>query len=624
MSRLILHSLLLLLLINVSCHARAEFAEPPFVDAAHRTQSGELDLSGDWALIWNRWVPLAELTGDKLEYVLVSTPDYLWNQIPLADPEATTIHGIATYIKDIHHLQQGFIRPAISMKFIGNAWEAWWIEQSQPAMFLGRSGKMGRSKAEETIAENTYILELPRNSNNGRLVVYVSAYHLAKSGLYGHTTIREQEAVLKSLAIDIASRAFLTGLGLYVVIQNMVIYIRRPKEQVLLLLAIFCATGVLRSALASRYIDYFIPSAEITTYLYRMEYLLLPWPAIAALHYMMYLFPIRYGKQIIKVSYLLLAVLAVITFSLPIEIMTSNLTAYQISLLVYAAICLGVISNGVIRRMPDSKHILRSFIPLILAIFNDIYAANTAGYNFYIAEYALFIFLFLQTQIQASRFVAALETSEHLTANLQKEVDRKTQQLSDRNAILEEKASHLEARHEEIKLLSETDHLTGLFNRQTLEYRSNLLFQIASSFDQPLSVIMMDLDHFKTINDQYGHQGGDECLIFTASYLHGLNLRKRDLIARYGGEEIIIMLPDTAVQAATDIANTICRGLRLYPTIFEQHQIFLTASFGVAELNSAKAISISHLISCADQALYRAKQNGRNRVEAYHSDMETE
>jgi len=130
----------------------------------------------------------------------------------------------------------------------------------------------------------------------------------------------------------------------------------------------------------------------------------------------------------------------------------------------------------------------------------------------------------------------------------------------------------------------------------------------------------MDLDHFKDINDKYGHLVGDECLIFVASYLRGFNLRKRDLIARYGGEEMLILFVDTPLKDAYDIAQRICIGLPKQSVEGDHEDIRLTASFGLSDIISTNAESIEDVIKAADEALYKAKKNGRNRVEIYQSE----
>ena len=316
--------------------------------------------------------------------------------------------------------------------------------------------------------------------------------------------------------------------------------------------------------------------------------------------------------------YLFFGALILVTSFAPLSQVTLNLWAYQIGLLVFTALCMITVVRGLVLRLPDARHFLFSITPLVLAVFNDLIAGQMASYNFFIVEYGLFLFLFVQTQIQSTRFVDALKTSEHLSAHLVEEVALKTRQLRLHNERLTEQAVDLSHQNDEIKLIAETDHLTGLLNRQTLDKLSELQFQLAIGYRQPLALVIMDLDHFKAINDTHGHLVGDECLIFVASFLRGYKLRKRDIIARFGGEELVILLADTNLAMATKITQDLCDSLAKTPVTGDHPDITLTASFGIAERISSRAQSVHQLIGFADQALYQAKRHGRNRVEAYN------
>jgi diguanylate cyclase (GGDEF)-like protein len=251
---------------------------------------------------------------------------------------------------------------------------------------------------------------------------------------------------------------------------------------------------------------------------------------------------------------------------------------------------------------------------MFLGVVNDITAALSSTHNIYISEYTLFLFLFVQTQYHSLRFVSALDMAEHLTNNLQQEVAEKTQELSRRNNELEVKADYLKVQHDRIKELSETDHLTGLYNRQTFDSYFELKFTQAIEQGQKLSLVMLDIDDFKKINDTYGHQVGDECLKRIAQYLQQTNLRKDDFIARYGGEEIVIVLANTDIKSAEEISQRICEGMSQVPLKTEQQTIVLTASFGLAETTFNHAHNPDQLLKLADDALYQAKALGKNQV----------
>jgi diguanylate cyclase (GGDEF)-like protein len=193
-------------------------------------------------------------------------------------------------------------------------------------------------------------------------------------------------------------------------------------------------------------------------------------------------------------------------------------------------------------------------------------------------------------------------------------VAQKTNELSIRNRELEDKADYLKTQHDLIKKLSETDHLTGLYNRHTFDDYFELKFSQTVKQSENLSIVMLDIDNFKKINDSYGHQVGDECLKTLAEFLRKTNLRKDDFIARYGGKEVVIVLTNTDIKDAKEISQRICDGLSQIKLNDEQGNIVLTASLGVAELIYNHASDTTQLLKLADDALYQAKGPGKNQV----------
>ncbi len=164
--------------------------------------------------------------------------------------------------------------------------------------------------------------------------------------------------------------------------------------------------------------------------------------------------------------------------------------------------------------------------------------------------------------------------------------------------------------------LSETDPLTRIFNRRKLENALAEYVKLAFRYNRPLSVIMFDIDHFKEINDNYGHQVGDNVL-FELANLVKINLRETDLFARFGGEEFMILMPETNLAYAKAKAESLRKliGENTFKFIYR-----LTCSFGVIEYGEKDNPGnvrdiIGSLVGRVDNALYRAKENGRNRVE---------
>ena len=189
---------------------------------------------------------------------------------------------------------------------------------------------------------------------------------------------------------------------------------------------------------------------------------------------------------------------------------------------------------------------------------------------------------------------AVLEANEAL-GETQRELARRNRELQRGQALLAEQAR--------------SDPLTGAGNRRELEDRLSAECQRAERLGKPLALIMADLDHFKQVNDRYGHAAGDAALKAFADILRA-DVRPYDLVARYGGEEFVLLLPEIDLAAAAEIAERI--RLRLRGTALPGLGQKISASFGVCERQRGEAGD--HLLERADAALYLAKQAGRDRV----------
>lgn len=165
-----------------------------------------------------------------------------------------------------------------------------------------------------------------------------------------------------------------------------------------------------------------------------------------------------------------------------------------------------------------------------------------------------------------------------------------------------------------MELLAHQDKLTGLVNRRGFDKALELEFSHAKTAKAPLSLIMLDVDHFKPFNDHYGHQAGDDCLTEVGSILKKAMCRPDDIVARYGGEEFAIILPDTAVEHAIDIGKRIVGAFKAlnYPHEYSSTASYLTVSGGIGGMNSCQ--SSVELVQAADKALYQVKKTGRNRI----------
>lgn len=165
-----------------------------------------------------------------------------------------------------------------------------------------------------------------------------------------------------------------------------------------------------------------------------------------------------------------------------------------------------------------------------------------------------------------------------------------------------------------LEQLATRDGLTGLANRRCFDDTLSAEWQRALRNQQPLSLLMVDVDNFKQYNDAYGHLGGDECLQRIASAVSS-EMRANDLVARYGGEEFAVILPSQSLKGAAIVAERIrCRVEQLRLPNLGSKQHVVTVSIGAATALAAPETDPSQLVATADSALYRAKHMGRNRI----------
>lgn len=178
-----------------------------------------------------------------------------------------------------------------------------------------------------------------------------------------------------------------------------------------------------------------------------------------------------------------------------------------------------------------------------------------------------------------------------------------------------ERLKTLTRERDQLRALSTTDGLTQLANHRAFQDRLREEFRRAQRYDDPLTLVLMDVDHFKRVNDTHGHLAGDEVLRQVAEALRSA-VRETDFVARYGGEEFGVLLPKTPLAGALTVAERISRlvrGLR----VGRDGVIRVTASFGIAGLPGRGLTSPDQLLKAADDALYRSKREGRNKISLF-------
>ena len=180
-------------------------------------------------------------------------------------------------------------------------------------------------------------------------------------------------------------------------------------------------------------------------------------------------------------------------------------------------------------------------------------------------------------------------------------------------AQLEKINTELQVQQKALLRLTRLDGLTGLYNRSTFTELTRQELARAKRQGSATTLLLLDLDFFKRVNDTWGHPAGDAVLKNVAAVASN-SVRSTDLVGRLGGEEFIILLPNTSLTAARKLAEKLRANLEMTPTVWEQTRITTTVSIGLASSTAAEEYDFDHLYTQADKALYTAKDKGRNRV----------
>lgn len=221
----------------------------------------------------------------------------------------------------------------------------------------------------------------------------------------------------------------------------------------------------------------------------------------------------------------------------------------------------------------------------------------------------------LKTDIQTRLLTIREYFKNHrkLEEQQQKELQQALEQSNQRLQVLEQESRQLRQRLNQEHQQAIHDTLTGLHNRLAYEERMEQEYMRWKRYQQPLVLLLFDIDYFKRINDTYGHKAGDKALKLIAKTLQK-NLREADFLARYGGEEFIVLMPQTELGAAIGAADKLREAVLANQFHYQQERVHISISCGATQFGGED--TIDQVFQRADQALYQAKQNGRNRCEA--------
>jgi len=218
--------------------------------------------------------------------------------------------------------------------------------------------------------------------------------------------------------------------------------------------------------------------------------------------------------------------------------------------------------------------------------------------------------------------LSAKKSYQVLLEQQQESQDLLEERVQERTLELHITLQELEDANSELEKKNTLDELTGLFNRRFYDQKILAEYRRSKRNRTPLSLIIIDIDHFKEVNDNYGHLAGDQCLAWLSNHLKQSLKRSSDMAFRYGGEEFCLILPDTDEKGAMALAEALRKNIEKQACVCNSTQISLTISSGICTYIQQDDVQPEQIFTRADEALYEAKHKGRNQTQVYKDKIE--
>jgi diguanylate cyclase (GGDEF)-like protein len=564
-------------------------------------KEGPVSLEGMWNFYWETDDPNKLSTGAKS---LIEVPEG-WDK-----KGSFPSTGYGLYHIRINGLEVGK-NYGLKIPTMSNSYRIWLDDK-----IMMTNGTPGKTKETTIPYYKPQELYFDAHSSTVNIYMTITNFHYRTGGMWNSMKFGNAEQVTFLTKRNLVFEAIIIGSLILAGLYHIVLFLHRRKERILLMFGTTCLVIAARTLVIGE---------QVLTILYQD----IPWEIIVKIEFLTFYtvvplflwFMYSLYKQEVSKGYCKILTIISLLFSLlvlftPAIIYTKSLFLFQgitiatISYIIFALI------KAAVRKREGAKVVLSCAFIYALTVINDILYINGKIDSTNLSSFGQFIFIFSQCYIIAKGLSKAFQNVEDYSNQLTELNQTLEQKIYERTKSLEDSKQELQRVNEVFKEMSYLDPLTNLPNRRYFDDIYEKEWELANHNQSMISIFYVDIDHFKFYNDAYGHQQGDLTLQRVASCLQKTVQKYSGTVARIGGEEFVALIPNMYPDEINIIAEECRMEVKKLEIIHQKSMIspFVTISIGVASTVPDPTISKRKLIRMADEALYYAKEDGRNQV----------
>ncbi|MFT4810520.1 MAG: diguanylate cyclase (GGDEF)-like protein [Paraglaciecola sp.] len=560
-----------------------------------------LALVGDWSFFWQQLLEPDQLQGSIKKSTFIKGRGGWQSSTYNQDYDAI---GFATYHLDVA-LEKDANNLAIRIPQIESAYRLY-IDTE----FMASGGLVTDTEPTGTPGFNTAIVRIPDGLNTFSITIQVSNYHSSWGGLWAPIVLGDADSLHTLQRDKVALSLFIMGALLITAIHSLIQFFLRPTDNIPLVFACLCLLFFLREFTVDHMSFALSALAGGFVLITKLNFL----SFYAGIPTALYFFHLSYNQEFHRkfccFIYVVSIVFSAFVLFFPTRYFGIPLVLFEVFAVIVMLYMLQRIWVATTNKQRDAGVMLIGSLIAFSFAVNDI--LNVSGVITTGRFFSLGIIGFIMSQsfVTNNRFNQLSNHNETLTDKL-KEHNADLELMSELlETKVEQRTRQLKLANIELKALANNDSLTNTFNRHGLQQYIQVAFESYRRSQNLFCIVLIDYDHFKDINDIYGHDVGDHVLLMGADLIKS-GMREQDKLARWGGEEFLILLPNTDLQGALAIANKLKDAISAEP-IGHPVGVNVSVTGGVALINHNDTFET--LFKRADDALYQGKQNGRNQI----------